>query len=722
MTDSHPGPAFERLQLRPFPPPRAPEPETGEPVPAMAQREPTAPERPAVPPPAPLHTPEPGPAVHSEPPARTSTPRITVPPPVATGGPTAWGNSAARDLIQNYTVVNGDLPERRPWRTDWRNRDSLATEAQTTVPPDSADDLVATLTADRFVLLASPRKAGQRTTARYLVHRLIESGGAPETLSAVRVLFEDNDASLVEAVAAHPDAALIIDLTEDDEVIGNVYRELDVIGASLAEAGSFLILILPEDTGPVSSDRWPVHRLSTPDGHEVFRVTAESAIPPAVVDELLADPWLTGELDGAAAPTASWLARAARDLYGSDTEPASILAGLTDVSGDWRDRLEAEIGDNSDAEVRSLIMAAAMFPNQRAGVITAAADELQSVTKTDRGTHPLCQTSPHRRLRELAEFGFDADQCVFLRPGYGAAVMPYFWSTFVALRPHLLKWWIRLMTRSDERVVNLEATVSAVIEVTSKVGVPAKWIASRLLTAPEGAREITEAAAKRRRKAAAALLGAAAVDNAQGRSTRRTLWEWARNGNRDRRLAVAEVCGMEYGRRYPQNALTRIKHLLKGDDEAVRAAAAKSLGRIASDIGVTRMVSVMAAWNSDPDAVRSTLTDLVSKPETVQYIATAANGPRLWGRLFDLLDYDMKPLVADVLAQLAQQPKDRQECVIGDLVAAVADVQRRYDVLLHAANFDRECQDPTVAHLHGRVLTGLHRLGAPTLRQLEARS
>lgn len=638
----------------------------------------------------------------------------------------ANATTVAGDFTQNTTtnhntnIFNGQQPERRRWKADWRNRDSLATEAETTVPPTDADNLVSVLAENRFVLLSSPVKSGQRTSARYLVHRMIESGQAGDALRAVTVLLESEDLSLADAVDAHADSALIVDLTEDDEMAVKVQRELDVISENLAKADSYLVLILPD--GPISrslAGRLLVHPLPTPGGHEVFRVKAGTAILPRVIDELLEDPWLDTELAKARPPTAAWLASAARDLYETDAAVSTIVAELKDVGNDWRDRLEKEIGEEADPELRSLIMAAALFPKTPAGVITAAADELQRITKTNDVTPPLCQKSPNRRLEVLTNLGFDVAIRDFRRPGYGAAIMPYFWSTFISLQPDLRHWWVRLMTHPDSRVFDLDTTVQAVVDVASKVDTSIGEVAARLVSPPDKAPDAQKA---RWRNAAVALLGAAAVDNTQGRRVRRTLWSWARSNSRLRRLVVAEVCALEFGQRFPHNALTRLKHLMDADDKVVRDAASRSLRQMAVHVGFVEIANVVTKWR--PDTVRSAevqrvLTELVMEPDAIAHLAETASGTRLWGQLLDLLDYGMKPLIAELLAKVVDLPQDRQDALVTDLVGAVDGRQRRYDVLLFAANRSWTSPGSDVECLHGRVMSALDRMGPPVLAQAQ---
>ncbi|HIW61369.1 MAG TPA: hypothetical protein H9881_02845 [Candidatus Stackebrandtia excrementipullorum] len=630
----------------------------------------------------------------------------------------AAGNWVRGNLSQevNKTFFIGQHPQKRRWKADWRNRESLATEAQTTVPPIQVENLVTVLSRNRFVLLSSPKKSGQRTSARYLVHHMIESEMAGETLRAVTVLLESTELSLTDAVEAHSDAALIVDLTDDEETTENVLGELDVIGENLTKTDSYLILILPDGNIRRNlADRWPVHTLPTPGGHEVFRAKAGTVIPSTVIDELLAEQWLGAELDTARPPTAAWLAHAATDLYLSNTTVPDMVAELKDVGNDWQDRLEKDIGEQADAELRSLTIAASLLPKAPAGVITAAADELQRITGTKEVIPPLCQKSPNRRLEVLNGLGFDVPEREFRRPGYGAAIMPYFWSTFIALQPALRRWWVRLMTHPDPRVFDLDTTVRAVVDVSAKVDTSIAEIAARLVSPPK---DVTDSERARGAKAAVALLGAAAVDGTQGRRVRRTLWIWARSNHRDRQLVVARVCALEFGQRYPQNALTRLKHLMDTKDDVVRGAATHALREMAVHVGFVEIANVVTKWSPDTvksEEVRRVLRELIMEPAAVEYLAAEAKGPRLWGQLLDLLDYDVKPLVDRLLAKAVELPPDRQDVLVTDLVASIDGNQHRYDLLLFSANRSWAESTSDVERLHVRVLSELDRIGPPVL-------
>jgi|GEM_PF-3762508 len=646
-------------------------------------------------------------------------------------GSVATGNQVGGNLNQYNRKVLGDQTtnnyygvtlERRRIQAHWRNHESLAKEARTTASPVNVEELVAALGDRRFLVLVSERKSGQRTAARYLIHRLIDSGRADSKLHAVRVLLEGDDLSLSDVVEAHENAALIIDLTEDDEIAAQARGEFDVIAGMLAESNGYLVLILTPDAAEklhwLAADR--LIPLRAPDGRSVFASQVGAAIPPPTLDTLLADPWLVDQLEGARPPTAAWLARSAVELSAPDVAPSRILDGLRNVRNNWVNVLETEVGNATEADRRALILAAALLPGAEAGAITAAADELQRVTKTAPGVvPPLCEKSPHIRLKELeADFQFDVNRRRYVRPGYGDAILPYMWSTFRVLRRQILEWWMQLLTHRDRMLFDTNSLVTSLVRVAWRSDVSIPDIASLLI--PSSNRN-NDSLARRCEYAAVALLSNAATHEALGRPVRRMMWEWARGSVDARHLVVAKVCSGEFSQRYPQNALTRLKYLLRSDNAQVRTAAASALRELAAQIGFPEFVATVASWRTKGHAeggVRDVLMELMTTEESVDQLVAAPHGYRAWSRLLDMLELEVKSVVKAALAYAAELPDEDQRRLIYHLRRSIGNRQRRYDLLLYAVN--RRWSDPqsSVEKLHSRVLTALDEMGPPKLAAL----
>jgi len=69
--------------------------------------------------------------------------------------------------------------------------------------------------------------------------------------------------------------------------------------------------------------------------------------------------------------------------------------------------------------------------------------------------------------------------------------------------------------------------------------------------------------------------------------------------------AVADACGRELGRRYPRNALTRLRHLARHPDALVTDAVAAALVRLAEDSGLRgQVLDEVADWLRSPDVGR----------------------------------------------------------------------------------------------------------------------
>src|SRR2546430_4099822 len=92
-----------------------------------------------------------------------------------------------------------------------------------------------------------------------------------------------------------------------------------------------------------------------------------------------------------------------------------------------------------------------------------------------------------------------------------------------------------------------------------------------------------------------------------GRAVRRRLYAWATAPGTQPALgaAVADACGRELGRRYPRNALTRLRHLARHADALVTDAVAAALVRLAEDSGLRgQVLDEVADWLRSPDVGR----------------------------------------------------------------------------------------------------------------------
>ncbi|CAM3482952.1 hypothetical protein [Stackebrandtia soli] len=642
------------------------------------------------------------------------------------------GSSAGRDINQTTQTASRDVhnhnyfgskpTEPNRLRADWRNREALAAEAETTVPPADTDALVSVLARERLIVLSSRPKSGQRTTARYLVHHLIETGQAPSSLRAARVILESNEIKLGDAVAAHTDTALIVDLTEEDRnVVTGVCGELGIIFPALVDADSYLVVLIQPASVVEFAKAVPgaLRELVGPEGEQVFRRHTMGRLDPSIVDYVLADDVMAERFREARPPRAARLARSAISLSTDSPSVSALVAALRDVSDDWRVQLDEEIGARPDALRRCLYLGAAVYQGCEPGVITAAADALHELAKLDtEPVHPLLQESPYIRLKPLRSSGFDPGSGEFNRPGYATALLPYVWQTFPRLRKLLLHWWIRLVDQTD--FYDLDTTVDAFIglcvrepDTVTDLGNPLV----RTFAAEEGPPSHIR---DRRRDAAVRFLGRAAIHDALGRRVRRLLWQWAHDGNVDRQYVVAKICAGEFGQRYPHNALTRLKHLMRGDEVKVRAAAAEALRSIADRIGFAELAAVMSTWAKGdaraPERAKDALARLAMEPESIADLVKLQNGRLLWRQLIDVLDIDVQGVVGAVLLAAGDSGGEQQRLIV-NLAGSIGDSQRRYDVLCHAL---KQClsavPSPVERERLTRALTAIRECGPPVLR------
>ncbi|MGH8877899.1 MAG: hypothetical protein ACRD0P_11235, partial [Stackebrandtia sp.] len=423
--------------------------------------------------------------------------------------------------------------------------EALLHSVAVTEPPAGLDIQVDRLDSERLVVVASPPEAGQVTAAKYLAHQLCLRH---PFLTVVREVDED-EWDLAEIVESQNSATLVIaDFTESTRSFAEVRKLLDEVRHQLAKDEKYLILLVPRDrAGELELDD-RIHDLRRPPASGVYKRHIGDSVPDEVLSGVTAEDWVAGQLATAWPPAAARLARLTVELHRTGTVTAPELAQeLRDAHGDWTHQLEHDCGDIAAAEARALALAGAAFEGGTANTVAEAGELLLLVSRwRTEPVHPLEQPSPLNRLRDLKEFRFDPASTSFIRPEYGAAILPYSWKTFPQLRNSLLSWLIRLpyqlsrlSSAEEARLVERLTILAGRVDNPIVREVTAGWILNERLAASNRGRYSTAASL------AFKLLSTAALDRAVGRDTRQVMYEWAYGHGKDQRLKLltARVCG-----------------------------------------------------------------------------------------------------------------------------------------------------------------------------------
>ncbi|MGH8791057.1 MAG: hypothetical protein ACRDXX_00200 [Stackebrandtia sp.] len=583
--------------------------------------------------------------------------------------------------------------------------DALSRNAELTVPADGLDEQIDKLyEKPRLVVLAATAEAGQGTAAKYLAYHLNTKRRNGELATTLET--EEDDWRLVELLDLQPErAVVIVDYSESTKTAMELGKEIEPVPPLLDEKDQYLILLVSQQTGDRFTSRQYVHTLGRPRATEVFVRQASGQVPEQLLRELQEQQWLSQQLENAWPPVAARLASLTIQLHHSGVkDPVELVRQLRDVHGDWTVQLEEDYGGQDNGEVCALMLGAALFEGGALTTMVDAGDVLLRTSKwNSQPVHPLEQLSPHHRLKALeAEPRFDVGQRRFARAEYGAAVIPYVWRTFPRLQPHLRNWLSTLPFKLStlpyddrkhlvSRILGIARHKDTGIKLLREVA--ESWITCQGVPqkAPQPYFEAAHAMAIE-------LLDAAAVDRKLGHRVRRVLYDWAygEGAGIRQKQAVAEVCRGQLSKRYPLNALTRLKHLASHDDRTVRNETHKSLLSIGEEIGIGSLLRYLREW-LDPhkprraESVLRLLEDTLSDPDTLPILLGPIDETRLgdfWARLLKLLDLTQLEHLARMVAAAAAESsivKEAEEAV-ERLVELAADDQRSYDSLLYASS------------------------------------
>ncbi|MEV0329796.1 hypothetical protein AB0H63_25590 [Micromonospora echinospora] len=305
---------------------------------------------------------------------------------------------------------------------------------------------------------------------------------------------------------------------------------------------------------------------------------------------------------------------------------------------DWRDHLLSWCKQNHDARLLCFLVTSAVLEGRS---VLEIHDQIESLHQTLAGRKAQFENVGLNgpgiiELVDIIGARTTGDLRVeFTRPGYGDAVLDYFWVDRQPMQQAFLHWMCALPEMLDEK--------ESAARVTQRIAAYAlRW------TLRNGKftflQKIAESWGSDRRYQATAvdLISAAALDPTFGKAVRDKLLEWSKPGgdySAALRATVAAVCAGPLSRVYLTPALTRVGHLAKSDDPLVVKAVGDAMRTLWSDEAARADVRrTLERWlaSDNPkrrNAVRHTFLALVgltdekrSRPMLMDLLESAEGG------------------------------------------------------------------------------------------------
>lgn len=536
------------------------------------------------------------------------------------------GNTAVgRDLI-----INNGLPEDRPATAKAVRREpsgrglqhpeALRRLAERYVTPpgllDDASDQEAALTAlaNRKVLMldAPVLEGGQFSAGLRLAYELQLE--IPRLLVREELLDPDTF-NAADLFVEHEQAAVLIDLRwADVNSMVAVERSLVGLATQLKDYTSYLILILPQDTGSKFDNQLPgaVHKLKKTTSEDVFA----KHLGHAESYELIKKANAAEKLELLWPPAVAAVAARTHKAIEQGIEPVPALREAlqrktSNLSASLRETISARQEEDDD-EWLAMLLAASVLERHTPPRIIEASDELLKLSGVPltESVRPLMHRSPYTRLERLTDKWIDSDTWELKPAGSGEQVLQHFWREHAKAQRALLPWFQglpRSMTNPSadelERIADRTASLASVAGAKFATSLAGAWAKTEAGHASNGTETSTRAVDQSCRSVAVRLLTTAATDTTLGQHVRNQLWDWARKGTADQQLLTAEVCA-GIGESFPKHALTRLKHVAGSENEVVQRSVLSAIGQIGAELGTSRLLRYLVQWFEKPSVNR----------------------------------------------------------------------------------------------------------------------
>lgn len=560
--------------------------------------------------------------------------------------------------------------------------ESVDREMRSVVAPPHLDQHLETMRERQILVLTGGAHTGLSTAAAHRWRAFAAKRGGGDS----RELFpSEPDELLDEITHLKEPQVLLLDLSHDPVLGTRITERFPQLQAALREQRSHLVIALGDDCHQAAVTALPnaVHRIGRPDP---FAVLAKRMRQVELLERMRPDRRFQSLIADA------WPPKAARIAELLDQSPPGVDASrlISTVQERLRDRKE-QLSTHFEqkfksARSRALLLATSAIEGGGRDVISFAATDLIAIAAPSplMGPSLLEEQSLRQRFGEL-ESVLQPGAGRFNEAGYGEAVLPFVWDQFPAWREPIQEWLDLLLEPQRLEDDALAILLPRLLSFAAATG------AAELVTI-RAARIVGESGgwAKYRRELAAGLLLAGATDEVIGPEVRRQLWYWSYRNAVPIALqrTIAAVCGdPDYALRFPRNALTRLKHLMKADAESVRLAAIEAITAVARSVTPQLMIEQLTEWvsqKSDP-ALRELVPmllvvlledELVCARWSGSWLARDPSGSveTLWRSiLVYALPEAVRDGVAAWLALAAASPPDHRFPLADRLASAAAD-------------------------------------------------
>ncbi|RRS00160.1 hypothetical protein [Glycomyces terrestris] len=503
-------------------------------------------------------------------------------------------NAFGGDQHNNYYLSVSALRRRIRYASDPARLDR---ELRLVVPPPGLERDLAALRSTRLLVLCGGSRTGLSTAAR----QRWRAFAAENPARRAEELFASDEHELVEELGELKRASvLLLDVSHDKDFAMVLTERYALIRAALDEQDSFLVLAVGEAAFSASTRALPgaVHRIGRPDPIAVMEKRMQDA---PLLDRLTHHDAFTRAV-GELWPPQAVQAAAILDEASPGATVDALVKDLESGLKSWFEELRVLFEDRlTTAPSRALAVATSALEGAERDSVYFAARVLSEAAGETADPSVLADPSLHQSFQDL-DAELVSESSSFQKSGYGEAVLAFAWREFPTWRAPIRAWLDRLLRPHQLEDGTLAVLLPRLLSFAAATGA-ADLVTGRAATiAGDGA------GARLRRELAAGLLVSGALDPVVGQQVRAQLWRWSyhRSGVPIAlQRTVALVCGDPgYAVRFPRNALTRLKHLLRSESQMVTADATAALVSAAGILPSHTVIEQLAEWaggGSDPE-------------------------------------------------------------------------------------------------------------------------
>lgn len=438
------------------------------------------------------------------------------------------------------------------------------------VPTTALGEAVKALRARNAVGLVGPPGCGRRTTG---VAAIIELEATP--YDPIYLDPEDKHRELPVTRGCGYLIAL------DEDAVREIDGLRDLLAAyrkRLAAAGAYLVVTATQAAWGMLGQQTELTTVTVqlPDPVAVFRSHLRY-LHPGAADEAASRKDVIEVLAHSHPADAVRLVQLVSDALSRSSGTDPVQEAIS-AYHNWTGELTTWFRINEAGYPRALLLSAATLNGADAATVFVAADRLSARVGLARPPGGgLVGDGVLKLIGDIKADLTDDGRICLPRPAYPVSVLDHVWQDRPQLRGDLKAWLVDLpeslgadqVWRAGETLVDLAVRQGDAALITSAVN---SWARPTQVY----------------RDLATSALTRAAVDDGIGQPVRRTMYRWATSTATDPNLQVtiADTCGGAFGRKFPSNAVTRLRHLALRGSPVVHEHVTASLRALAASPGL----------------------------------------------------------------------------------------------------------------------------------------